>query len=316
VERVTAFAPGSASNLGPGFDCLGIAFLGKGDSVTASPSAAPGVRVLSISDTRIPTDPDRNTAALGARAVLRRIAASGSPSPLAPAGLDLVIEKGLPLAAGLGGSAASAVAGAVAANAILRARLSPTDLLACALEAEAVVAGGRHADNVAPSLMGGAVLVGGLEADTPTVFKITVKQGLSLVLVTPGYQVETARARAVLPHAVTRVDAVTQASRLAGLVLGLERGDQDLIRQNMFDAIAEPARSEMFPGYPEARAAGLAAGALGVAVSGAGPTVVAVVPMPSAAPVAEAMESAYRRLGIEATGYPAQIDRTGARIIP
>jgi homoserine kinase len=309
LERVTAFAPGSASNLGPGFDCLGIAFTGKGDTVTASPSPAPGVRVLSISDTRIPTDPDRNTAALAAAAVLRRTGRE--------AGMDLTIEKGLPLAGGMGGSAASAVAGAVAANALLKARLPPLELLACALEAEEAVSGGRHADNVAPSLLGGAILVAGAHAGAePQVTAIPVKQGLSLVLVTPAYQVETAQARAVLPREVDRATAVTQAARLAGLVLGFERGESDLIRRNMHDAIAEPARAALYPGYAEAAAAALDAGALGVAVSGAGPTVVAIVPMPSATKVAEAMVRGYRSVGIEAVSHPAQIDRAGARILP
>jgi homoserine kinase len=309
LERVTAFAPGSASNLGPGFDCLGIAFTGKGDTVTASPSPAPGVRVLSISDTRIPTDADRNTAALAAAAVLRRCGRE--------AGMDLTIEKGLPLAGGMGGSAASAVAGAMAANTLLKARLAPLELLACALEAEEAVSGGRHADNVAPCLLGGAILVADAEGGgEPQVTSIPVKQGLSLVLVTPAYQVETARARAVLPRDVPRAIAVTQSARLAGLVLGFERGEADLIRRNMFDAIAEPARAELYPGYKEAAAAGLAAGALGVAVSGAGPTVVAIVPMPSATKVGEAMVGGYRSLGIDAVSHPAQIDRAGARILP
>jgi homoserine kinase len=309
LERVTAFAPGSASNLGPGFDCLGIAFTGKGDTVTAQPSPAPGVRVLSISDARIPTDAERNTAALAAAAVLRR---SGRET-----GLDLTIEKGLPLAGGMGGSAASAVAGAVAANALLKARLAPLELLACALEAEEAVSGGRHADNVAPSLLGGAILVaGGDGSGEPQVTAIPVKQGLSLVLVTPAYQVETAKARGVLPAEVPRGTAVTQSARLAGLVLGFERGEADLIRRNMFDAIAEPARAALYPGYPEAAAAGLEAGALGVAVSGAGPTIVAVVPMPSATKVGEAMVRGYKSVGIEAVSHPAQIDRAGARILP
>jgi homoserine kinase len=309
LERITAFAPGSASNLGPGFDCLGIAFTGKGDTVTASPSPAHGVRVLSISDARITTDAARNTAALAAAAVLRR---SGRE-----AGMDLTIEKGLPLAGGMGGSAASAVAGAVAANALLRARLAPLELLTCALEAEEAVSGGRHADNVAPCLLGGAILVTRAEAGVePQVTSIPVKQGLSLVLVTPAYQVETAKARAVLPVDVPRGTAVTQAARLAGLVLGFERGEADLIRRNMFDAIAEPARAALYPGYAEAAAAALEAGALGVSVSGAGPTVVAVVPMPSATKVGEAMVRAYAGGGIEAVSHSAQIDRAGARILP
>jgi homoserine kinase len=303
MDRVTAYAPGSASNLGPGFDCLGVAFTGKGDRVTASRNGPPGVRVLSVSDPRIPADPARNTAAIAASAVLRR---GGSD-----VGLELEVHKGLPLAGGMGGSAASAVAGAVAANALLGFGLGTVDLLAAALEAEGVVAG-RHADNVAPSLLGGAVLVLGL--DPPRLGPVRVHGSLALVLVSPSYQVETAAARAVLPASISRSDAVGQAASLAGLVLGLERGDPDLIRGSMVDRIAEPSRFGLYPGYPEARAAAFAAGALGVAVSGAGPTILAITPEEAAASVAAAFEAAYRGLGIEAHSHAARVDHEGARI--
>ena len=303
---MTVYAPGSTSNVGPGFDCLGIAFLGKGDRVTAMRAREPGVRVRSVSDPRIPRDPARNTAALAAAAVARRAGA-------ADAGLELTVEKGLPLAGGMGGSAASAVAGAVAADALLGARLGTADLLEAALEAEAVVAG-RHADNVAPSLLGGAVLVLGL--DPPRVARVSVDPRLALVFVTPAYAVETAAARAVLPREVPRGDAVAQAAHLGALLLGLERGDFDLIRGSMVDRLAEPARAALYPGYAEARTAALAAGALGIAVSGAGPTLVALCERGGAEAVAGSLERAYRALGIEASSLVAGIDTQGARVLP
>ncbi len=306
MDRVTVYAPGSASNLGPGFDCLGIAFEGKGDRVTAARSQRPGVRVRSVSDPRIPTDPARNTASIAAAAVLRRAGA-------ADVGLELTIEKGLPLAGGLGGSAASAVAGAVAAAALLPGRPGTYDLLEAALEAEAVVAG-RHADNVAPSLLGGAVLV--VDLDPPRLGRVRVHPSLALVLVTPAYAVETSRARSVLPREVARADAVGQAAHLAALLLGLERGDPELIRGSMTDRIAEPARAPLYPGHPEARAAALAAGALGAAVSGAGPTVVAIAEQHATEAVARAFEAAYARLGIAATSHVARVDSEGARVLP
>ena len=246
MDRITAYAPGSASNLGPGFDCFGVAFTGKGDRVTASIQGPAGVRVRAVSDPRIPTDPSRNTAAIAAAAVLGRARST--------AGLELEVEKGLPLAGGMGGSAASAVAGAVAANALLGFGLGTSGLLEAALEAEAVVAG-RHADNVAPSLLGGAVLVLGL--DPPRLGPVRVHPSLALVLVSPSYQVETA----------------------------------------------------------QARAAAFEAGALGVAVSGAGPTVVALALEGAVASVAQALEAAYRRLGLEAHAHPARVDHQGARVL-
>jgi len=262
------------------------------------------VRVLSVSDPRIPSDPERNTAAIAAAAVLRMADSD--------AGLDLTIEKGLPLAGGMGGSAASAVAGAVAADALVGAGLRPIDLLLAALEAEAVVAG-RHADNVAPSLLGGAVVIAGL--DPPRLTTLAVHHSLGLVLVTPAYGVETAKARAVLPALVSRGDAVLQAASLATLVLGLERGDAELIRTAMIDRIAEPARASLFPGHAEARAAAREAGAIGVAVSGAGPTLVAVVMKGAAERVARAFEAGFRLAGMAATSHLAAVESQGARVV-
>jgi len=304
ADVVAAFAPGSASNLGPGFDCLGVALSGCGDRVTARRARGAGVTVVSVSDPRIPLDAGRNTAAIAAAAVLRR---AGSAE-----GLDLVVEKGLPLAGGLGGSAASAVAGAVAADALVGARLPREALLEAALEAESVVAG-RHADNVAPSLYGGLVLILGLEP--PRLVFARVHDSVALVVSTPSYGVETRKARSVLPPEIPRGAGVAQAAHLAGLVLALERGDGALIGRAMADQIAEPARAPLYPGYAEARKAALAAGAHGVSVSGAGPTLLAVVPRGAGPAVAEAIERAYQDAGFEARSLQAEVDRQGARVV-
>jgi homoserine kinase len=304
MDRVTAYAPGSTSNVGPGFDCLGIAVAGIGDRVTATRAPGPGVKVLFVSDPRVPLEAERNTAALAASEVLRRLGAKD--------GLELSVAKGLPLSGGLGGSAASAVAGAVAANAVLGGGLDQPTLLQCALEAEAVVAG-RHPDNVAPSLLGGAVVVLGTE---PLRYvRLEVHASLRFVFVTPGYGVLTAQARAVLPATVSRADAVGQAARLAGLVLALERGDAELLRASICDRVAEPSRIPLYPGFGPARQAALAAGAYGVAVSGAGPTLVAVVGEPQAAEVARAVAAAYEREGHTPSAvHVSGVDDAGARL--
>jgi homoserine kinase len=304
MEEIVCYAPGSTSNVGPGFDCLGIAVAGMGDRVRAARGPGRGIRVLSVSDPRVPCDPSRNTAALGASEVLRW---AGQPD----LGLDLVVEKGLPLSGGLGGSAASAVAGAFAANAVLGGPLAPEALLACALEAEAAVAG-RHPDNAAPSLLGGAVVVLGV---TPLRYaRLAVHPSLRLVFAVPSYGVETARARAVLPASVGRAEAVGQAASLAGLVLGLERGDGTLLRAAMVDRVAEPARAALYPGYARAKQAALDAGAFGAAVSGAGPSLLAIVPEGIEASVGRAVVAAYRESGVEAGLRVAAVDARGARV--
>ena len=306
MGSVAVYAPGTASNIGPGFDCFGIAFTGLGDTVRVARTNGPGVRVVAVSDERIPTDPLRNTAALGAAAVIKRAGLERE------AGLELHVEKGLPLAAGMGGSAASAVAGALAAHELLKTRLTRIDLLRAAIDAEAVVSG-RHADNAAPCLFGGAVIVAGL--DPPEVTPVRVHDSLGLVFVTPAYEVATAEARRVLPAEVPRADAVGQAARLALLVLGLERGDADLVRRAIWDRIAEPRRAPLYPGYPPARTAALEAGALGVAVSGAGPTIVAVVLREARQAVAKALVEGYAKAGINARSHVAEVDATGARVV-
>jgi homoserine kinase len=306
LGSIAVYAPGTASNIGPGFDCFGIAFTGLGDTVRAARTDAPGVRVVAVSDVRIPTDPLRNTAALGAAAVIKRAGLERE------AGLEMRVEKGLPLAAGMGGSAASAVAGALAAHELLKTRLTRIDLLMAAIDAEAVVSG-RHADNAAPCLFGGAVIVAGLEP--PEVTPVRMHDSLGLVFVTPAYEVATAEARRVLPAEVSRADAVGQAARLALLVLGLERGDADLIRRAIWDRIAEPRRAPLYPGYPPARTAALQAGALGVAVSGAGPTLVALVLREGRQAVAKALVEGYAKAGINARSHVAEVDATGARVV-
>ncbi len=303
-ETVCAYAPGSVSNLGPGFDCLGVAVAGCGDRVRVRRVAGSGVRVARVSDPRVPMAPDRNTAALAVGELLRRTGRTDH-------GLEVEVDKGLPLAGGLGGSAASAVAAVVAAQALLGTRFTPLELGAMALEAEAVVAG-RHADNLAPSLLGGAVLV--RSVDPLDLVRVPVASGLAFVLVTPDYGVETRTARAVLPQLVARSVAVAQAAHLGALLLGLGSGDPDLIRGALVDHIAEPARAPLFPGYAEARAGALEAGALGVVVSGAGPTLVALSCEGLAARVARALEDGYRKAGHAASARVSAPDARGVRV--
>jgi len=305
-DPISVYAPGSTSNLGPGFDCLGVALSGGGDRIVARHWDGEGVRIARVSDDRIPVESSRNTAAIAALAVSRR---ATQPPP----GIELEIEKGLPLSGGLGGSAASAVAGAVVADALLGLELPDVDLLEAALEAEAVVAG-RHADNVAPSYYGGGVLV--VSIDPLRLERIDVHASVRFVLCAPDYGVETAAARAVLPSVVQRSAAIAQAAHCGALVLGLASGDADLLRLALpGDRIALPAREVLYPGYAEARTAGLDAGAWGVVVSGAGPTLLALTGEAAGVAVGEAMVDGFRRAGYAATPRVAAVDVEGARVL-
>jgi homoserine kinase len=304
--RVTAFAPGSVGNLGPGLDILGLAVAGAGDEVTVERTAGESITVRDPGHPDLPTDPGRHTAALAAREVLRR-------AHVGDVGLVLTVRKGLPLSGGQGGSAASAVAGAVAVNQLLGSPLDCDTLLIACLEAEATVAG-RHADNVAPSLLGGIVLV--RTTDPPDVVRLPVPADLRVALVHPDQRLRTRDSRAVLPLDVPLATALHQAAQVSAIVAALAAGDYALLGRALDDRIAEPARARLLPGFAEAKRAALAAGALGASISGSGPTAFALARGDASARAAGvAMQAAYADAGVRASFRVAAVDREGARVI-
>lgn len=302
---VRAFAPGGIGNLGPGLDILGCAVTGPGDAVHARRLDAPGVRVLDAGHPDLPTEPDRNAAAIAAAEVLAR-------ANVLDAGVGLRIEKGLPLAGGQGGSAASAVAGAVATNALLGNPLDRPALLRAALVAEERLSG-RHIDNLAPSLFGGILLIRSIE---PLDFdRLPVPAALRIVLVHPAMRLRTVHARAVLPATVDRATALAQASAVAAMVAAFCLGDLSRLRGAVEDRIAEPARASLLPGFGDVKRAALDAGALGCSISGGGPSTFALTDSSqTAGAVLDAMLSAYSGHGITATGRVERVDERGARI--
>jgi homoserine kinase len=302
---VRAFAPGGIGNLGPGLDILGCAVTGPGDAVIATRIDAVGIRLDEPGHPDLPRDPERHAAAIAAAEVLRR-AGAGS------VGVSLVVEKGLPLAGGQGGSSASAVAGAVAVNALLGGPLDQRQLLLAALAAEEKVAG-RHLDNLAPAMLGGILLV--RSTDPPDLVRIPVPPSLRIVLVHPSQQLRTAEARAVLPRTVDRQVAFAQAANVAAMIAALHAGDFALLRRALDDRIVEPARAPLLPGFVDAKHAALDAGAFGCSVSGAGPTAFALANSDALAEeVAAAMRAAYAANGFSSNARVARVDERGARL--
>ena len=301
---VRAFAPGSTGNIGPGLDILGCALTGPGDAVRARLTDQPGVRVEDPGHADLSRDPARHASAIAASEVLRRADAR--------VGVALSVEKGLPLAGGQGGSAASAVAGALATNALLGNPLDESELLLAALVAEERLAG-RHIDNLAPALFGGIVLVRSI--DPVDLIRLPVPATLRVVLAHPQMQLRTTDSRAVLPANIDRATAMAQAAAVATIVAALYSGDLSRLRGAIDDRIAEPARSPLLPGFAAAKAAALSAGALGSSISGGGPSAFALVDGDEAgAAVMKAMVAAYKAHGVTATGRIARVDERGARI--
>ena len=307
--RATARAPGSIGNLGPGLDILGCAVEGACDSVTAEFVDQPGIVVLDAGHPELSTNPDEHASALAALAVVKRASSLGA---MPSSGIALRVTKGLPLSAGQGGSAASAVAGAVAVNALIGSPLGRDDLLEAALAAETRVAG-RHLDNIAPSLMGGIVLIRSL--DPIDVLSIPVPDNLYVVLASPAQNMRTAEARSVLPKQVPLDVALHQAAQVAAIVAALFGGDIGLLGRAIDDRIAEPSRAGLLKGFTEAKQAALDAGALGVSISGSGPTAFAVCSAaPAAENVAHAMQDAYDRIGLVCRARVSRPYRVGTRI--
>jgi homoserine kinase len=310
MNAVTAFAPATVSNVACGFDVLGFALHEPGDEVTARwIDGAAGVVISSISDDggRLPRDAAKNTASVAANAVLRSIAATR--------GVALDIRKGLPLSSGLGGSAASAVAAVVAVDALADARLPLDRLLACAFEGERDAAGSAHADNIAPALYGGFVLV--RCASPVDVVRLPVPDGLTAVVVHPDLEIETSKARALLGTTVPLADAIRQWANLGALVDALHRGDFALMSRALEDSIAEPRRASLLPGLAEIKRAAADGGALGCSLSGSGPSLFALCEgRATANRVAAAMTCAVRKhIGGEPNTYVSPIAPRGARVV-
>ncbi len=308
-RKVRAFAPATVSNVACGFDVLGFAIDEPGDEVVASERPEPGVELLEITGDggRLPLDAARNTAGVAAAALLE---AAGSQR-----GVALRLHKGMPLSSGLGSSAASGVAAAYATSRVLGLEASRELLLRCAMAGEMVACGSAHADNAAPSVYGGFVLI--RASDPPDVVELPVPEGLACAVVRPHIEVDTRTSRGLLGDTVPLRAAVTQWGNLGALVAGLHQGDLELIARSLEDAIAEPRRAGQVPGFREVQRAALEAGALGCSLSGSGPSIFALCAgRTEAERGAAAMAAAFAAEGLDSDRYVSAVGSQGVRAVP
>ena len=306
-HSATAFAPATVGNVGIGFDILGHTIEAIGDRVRVVRSATPGVRILAITgvETALPLEPERNTAG---RALQGLVAAQRLDF-----GMDVTIEKGIPLGSGLGGSAASAVAAVVAGNALLPTPLGKLELLKFAMQGEAVASGSVHVDNIAPSLFGGLVLTVGI--DHPRTKQIPVPPGIRAVLVHPHMFLSTKEARRILSRTVELSDLVWQCANLAGFISACYTNDLDMIRDAFEDVVVEPQRQALIPGFKAVKHGAMSNGALGCSISGAGPTVFCWCEEPQALAIRAAMVAAFAANGLASDSWISTIEPTGARVV-
>lgn len=303
----TAIAPATVANVGPGFDVMGFALTGPMVKITATLLDRTGNAISITTDhPGIPTEPALNTASFAAMSLL----AHRGDTPR----ITLRIECDIPLGSGLGSSAAGAVAGVMAVNALLGSPYTTEDLLSFAMDGEAAASGARHADNVAAALFGGFVVL--RRHDIPDWIHVPVPATLRYVVVHPHCTVNTRDARRLLPDSVTLAAAVQQWANVATLIAALSTGDTARVGRAMEDGIVEPVRSRLIPGYTAVKMAAMEAGALGCAISGSGPAMLALTDDPKRAEkIRAAMVQAFKEAGQEADAWTGLMQNPGARVI-
>ena len=307
-EMVTAFAPASIGNVGVGHDMLGLALADVGDRVRARRVETPGVHIAEVRDidgeihSYLSTHPEENTASIAAQSLWDYAEETG--------GIEIKVYKGVPLQSGMGSSAASAVAGVVAANALLAKPLAIPDLLPFALEGEKFASGDFHADNVAPSLIGGLVLCPAVLF--PKTVSLPVPGGVTAVLLHPELQVNTSHSRRGLAKEISVELWLRQQGYLAGFIAACAAGDIELIRDTLKDVVIEPQRAKAVSCFDEVKDIALQTGALGCSLSGSGPSIFALAEDKDAPNIAVAMEQACRSQGIDCQSWVSTMTAPGA----
>ncbi len=265
VSRITVVAPSSTANLGPGFDVFGLAVNAFYDEITLTKKKTKGVRIITKDD--IPTNPDKNTAGLVVKNMIKKFKTRD--------GIEIKIKKNIPPGYGMGSSAASAAAAAVAFDKLYQLRLDGNSLVEFAGLGEKASAGSIHYDNVAASVLGGFVIV---KTNPLEIIKIDPPTNLRMCIAVPKLKVpkkKTKVSRSVIPKKVSFKDSITNLSNATAIVVGFMNKDLELIGRSIKDVIVEPSRQYMIPGFAKVKENALKAGALGVTISGAGPSVIA-----------------------------------------
>ncbi|AFL83973.1 homoserine kinase [Belliella baltica DSM 15883] len=307
-KTIRAFAPATVANVSCGFDILGFAIDELGDQVEVSLSETPGLKVVKIEGDggRLPYEAEKNTCTVAIQAMLDHLGFTK--------GMEISLYKGLPLGSGMGSSAASAAAALVAANALLGYPFDKKQLVNFAIEAERIACGAAHADNVAPSLLGGFVLI--RDYEPLDVIKLPVPKGLYCTLLHPHLELNTSDSRSVLRTQISLKDSTIQSGNIAGLIAGLFQEDYNLISRSLKDVIAEPTRALLIPGFYELREAIQTIGALGSGISGSGPTIFTLSPSQAIAKeVGSAGKEVFKKIGLDVDVYISEVNDRGAYVI-
>jgi homoserine kinase len=303
---IKVFAPASVANVAVGYDILGFALDKPGDEIIVRFCNKPGLQITRITGAngKLPMEIEKNTAGFAAQRLLEHLGEEKR-------GIEMEIHKKMPFGSGLGSSAASAVAGVMAINELLKGPLDKRALLPFAVQGEQIADGAYHADNVAPSLLGGITLIrSNAELD---VHRLHVPRGTYATVIYPEVEVLTKDARGILSNQVTLEQHIQQSGNLAAFIVGLYKSDFALIQRSLQDLIIEPQRAQLIPHFYAVKEAALLAGALGCSISGAGPSIFALSQNSLiAAQVGEAMQKVFTDQQIRNQLFISEINQEGA----
>ena len=305
-KEIRIFSPGTVANVSCGFDVLGFCLDTVGDEMVVRISSEKGIRITKIEGFDLPFETHKNVAGVSAQALI---------ADLKPdCGFEIEIYKFIKPGSGIGSSAASAAGSVFAINELMGRPYTKTELTRFAMKGEALASQSEHADNLAPALFGGFTLVKSL---CPLeILKLPIPDELYATIIHPQIEIKTAEARAILPKSVPLQDAITQWSNLGSLVHALHNEDYELLQRSLHDSIVEPYRSKLIPHFEDIKFAALASGALGIGISGSGPSIFALSKGEKIAKAVEdAMCKVYTKTTVQFETYVSKINSKGIKII-
>ena len=313
MDTIRVEAPASSANLGPGFDVFALALESPRDSVSLrhEPGGSKvSVRIGRVTGLDVPRSADENGACIVCKEMSTRFEVRGN--------VTVDLDKRVPIGMGLGSSGASAAGAAVAMNELLGLGLSQDELIFHAGKGEGATSGARHYDNVAASILGGFVVVGAGAKGKPTASRFDPPEDMAVCVATPVVELpkrKTEYARSLLPRSVPFDSLVANVANASLMVAGFAKRDIKLIGKGMTDKVVDKARKSMIPGYDRVRSEAIGAGAEGVCISGAGPSLLAVVDRERVEPkrVLEAIIASFAKEGAESSGYVTKVGG-GARV--
>lgn len=305
-QSIRIAAPATVSNVGPGFDLMGFALEEPIDIMHIKRNKLNSLRIFNKSEARIPTDPSKNVSSVAIQALLDKLQIND--------GFDLIFEKKINPGSGIGSSAASCTAAVFGANQLLGEIMTNKELIEYALAGEFIASGSLHADNIAPAMLGGFILIRSYHPID--IIKLKYPKNLVCTLIHPDLVINTRESRQLIPEKIPLSDGISQSGNIAALVAGLNTSDYGLIGRSLIDKIAEPHRSKFIPGYEILKKRLSDCGVLGMNISGSGPSVFALSDnQKTAREAARVMKETFLENNIQSSGYVSGISELGTRVL-